>query len=360
MMKDCSTRLTGKFLYIMLCVLCMATASCGNDDEFIINCEIKGIGDHGVEMVYFNRGLRKAAFHPVDGKVSLRGDSPDLTLVEVFTLDNRLLFSCVAKNGEELKVKLDLDDPSTLSIKGNKESEEYASFVSANAPLLESRDDAGVNSLISNEIISNPDKISSTMKLTLLFRTRGYEMLADSLINMIQPAARPSSLIKGYAALVGEQVSTSARGTVRPITFHIGRDTASGRDTTVRFAPSFQSYSLIFFAHDRKSDTITNRLSDLRKELPVKRFQALEVSFQDDSLTWRNSIKGDSARWLQAWSPGGSGMSQIRSLAIPYTPFFIVTDSTGKQLYRGGSIRVAVDSIRLHLPKAPDPADTIK
>ncbi len=347
-------------LYIIMCVLCGVMTSCGNDDEFVINCEIKGIGNKGVEMIYFNRGLRKAAFHPVDDKVSLRGSAPDLTVVEVFSLDNKLLFSCVAQNGDELNVKLDIDNPASLKVKGNEVSKQYAAFVSENAELLGSRDDAGVNALIRNEISAHPDRICSTVILTRLFRTDGYEMLADSLINILKPEARPSSLIKGYAAMVGEQVSTSARGEVRTITFHTGRDTVSGRDTTVRFMPMLHSYSLLVFSNERKSDTITNKLKELKKDYAKRRFEALEISFDNDSSSWRLSINGDSAKWLQAWAPGGNAGSQVRNLAIPSTPFFIVTDSTGKQLYRGKSIRAANDTIRERLKSVPVETDTAK
>ena len=339
---------------LLICVLAgVMTSSCGNDEEFVINCEIKGIGERGVEMIYFNRGLRKAAFHPVDDKVSLRGSSPDMTVVEVFTLDNQLLFTCVAQNGDELEVKMELDNPASIKVKGNEASEQYNKFVSENAELLGSRDEAGINALISKEISARPDKISSTLILTRLLRARGNELLADSLINRLAPEARPSSLIKGFAAMVGEQVSTNARGDVRPITLRQGRDTVSGRDTTVRFVPSFHSYSLLAFTYERKSDTITNRLRELKKDFPKsKRFEGLEISLQNDSSSWRLAIKGDSAEWLQAWDPGGSASPQIRSLAVPSTPFFIETDSTGKQLYRGSAVKAATDTLRNRLGKA--------
>ncbi len=335
---------------ILMCVLAGAMAvSCGNDEEFVINCEIKGLGEKGVEMLYFNRGLRKAAFHPVGDKVSLRGSAPEMTVVEVYTLDNELLFSCVAQNGDELEVKMTLDDPASFKVKGNEVSEQYAAFVTENAELLAGRDHAGVNALISKTVSEHPDRISSAVILTRFLMARGNELLADSLINLLAPEARPASLIKGFAAMVGEQVSSSARGDMRPITLRQGRDTLSGRDTTVRFVPSFHSYSLVAFTYEHKSDTITNRLKALKHDYPKKRFEALEISLQNDSSSWRSAILGDSASWLQAWAPGGPASPQIRNLAVPSTPFFIVTDSTGHQLYRGRSITAANDTLRERL-----------
>lgn len=325
-------------------------SACGNDDEFVINCKIKDLGDKGVEMIYFNRGLQRASFHPDDGEVTLRGSAPDLTPVEVYTLDNRLLFTCVVKNGDELDVKLDPSKVGAISIKGNEISEQYAKFISENAETLaNTRDVAAINSLINKQVTAHPDRISSSLILMTMFRAPGYEMLADSLIHILAAEARPSSLMKSFSALVGEQVSTSARGDIRAMTFHTGRDTVNGHDTIVRFMPNFQSYGLLVFTGERKSDTITNRLNELIKEYNKRRLAIVELSFQSDSATWRNSIRPDSAKWVQAWVPGGNAASQIRNLAIPTTPFFVVTDSMGKQLYRGRSVNAAVDTLRIRL-----------
>ena len=342
--------MTRHIYLLVIMLLGVVMTGCGNDDEFVINCRIKDLGDKGVEMVYFNRGLQRVYFHPDDGKVTLRGSSPDLTPVEVFTLDNRLLFTCVAKNGDELEVKLDPSKVGAITIEGNDISEQYAKFISTNAEtLVNTRDAAGINALITKEVTAHPDRISSALILMTMFHAPGYEMLADSLIHILVPEARPSALMKSFAALVGEQVSTSARGNVRGMTFHTGRDTVNGHDTIVRFMPTFHSYGLLVFVSDRKSDTITNRLNELIKDYHRRRLEIMELSFQSDSATWRRSIRIDSAKWTQAWVPGGNAASQIRNLAVPTTPFFIVTDSLGKQLYRGRSIASAVDTLRYRL-----------
>lgn len=324
--------------------------ACGNDDEFVINCEIKGLGDKGVEMYYYDRGVNRVSFHPKDGEVELRGSASELTPIDVFTLDNELLFTCMAKNGDELEIKMDMDKPGIISIKGNEVSEEYSKFLTENVELLHnSPDAAGINALITEQVKNHPAKVSSSLILMTLFRPEGYEMLADSLIHVLDPAARPGTLMRSFSSMIGEQVSTSARGNVRAMTFHTGRDTVNGHDTIVRFMPSFHSYGLLVFVGADKSDTITNRLNELVKDYQRRRLEILELSLQSDSTAWRNSISYDSAKWVQAWVPGGNAVSQIRNLSIPKTPFFIVTDSMGKQVYRGASITAAVDTLRNRL-----------
>lgn len=180
--------MTRHIYLLVIMLLGVVMTGCGNDDEFVINCRIKDLGDKGVEMVYFNRGLQRVSFHPDDGKVTLRGSSPDLTPVEVFTLDNRLLFTCVAKNGDELEVKLDPSKVGAITIEGNDISEQYAKFISTNAEtLVNTRDAAGINALITKEVTAHPDRISSALILMTMFHAPGYEMLADSLIHILVP-----------------------------------------------------------------------------------------------------------------------------------------------------------------------------
>ncbi|MDE5960590.1 MAG: hypothetical protein K2H08_02575, partial [Duncaniella sp.] len=110
-------------------MLLVSMTSCGNDEEFVINCEIRGLGSEGVEMYYTTRSMQHSGFHPVDGKVSLRGVASEPTLVEVFTTAGEPLFMCVAQNGDELEVKMDLEKPGVIKIKGMDGSEDYARFV---------------------------------------------------------------------------------------------------------------------------------------------------------------------------------------------------------------------------------------
>lgn len=329
---------------ITLLMAGMVMTSCKNDEEFVINCDIKGLGNHGLEMVYFTRGgITKQSFHPVDGKVELKASSAQPTMVEVFTLDGELLFSCVATNGDEIKVKMNLDDPRSLTLTGQDASRDFTAYVTEHDSLLRNGTDAEVNRMIAEAVRSNPASVASTLLMVTRFRTDGYELLADSLLNEIAPDARPRLLVDAYASAVGEQVSTSTRGEIRSFTLR------NAKDTVVRYTPGMHSYTLLVFSDSRKPDSVTDRLADLRKTLKNRRLQMVEVSLAPDSATWATSISKDSAEWLQGWVPGGSAATQIRRLSIPRTPYYIVSDSLGHQHYRGTSLYTADTIVRSRL-----------
>lgn len=332
---------------ILISLLLVVFASCGNNEEFLINCKIRGLGSKGVEMTYTTRGVQRVGFHPVDGKVALRGVSDKPVLVEVSTIDNRLLFTCVAQNGDNLDVELDLDKPTSLKISGNDASEEYSRFIVDNDSLFQSDDVAGINRLIAAEVRRHPDRISSAMLLATRFQARDYELEADSLINTLKPDARPSGVMGAFASLVGEQVSSSVGSPVRAMTINCGYQ--NKQDTTMRYWASNQSYSMLVVTGYHRGDSIGKTLRELCDSLPDRRFKAFEIAVTGDSAMWKIAVRNDSTKWVKAWVPGGTASNEVRSLTVSSIPYFVVADSTGRQIYRGRSLSAANDTVRNRL-----------
>lgn len=332
---------------ILISLILVVFASCGNNEEFLINCKIRGLGSKGVEMTYTTRGVQRVGFHPVDGKVTLRGASDKPVLVEVSTIDNRLLFTCVAQNGDNLDVELDLDKPTSLKISGNDASEEYTRFIVDNDSLLRSDDVAGINRLIAAEVRRHPDRISSAMLLATRFQARDYELEADSLVNTLKPDARPSGVMGAFASLVGEQVSSSVGSPVRAMTINCGYQ--NKQDTTMRYWASNQSYSMLVVTGYHRGDSIGKTLRELCDSLPDRRFKAFEIAVTGDSAMWKIAVRNDSTKWVKAWVPGGTASNEVRSLTVSSIPYFVVADSTGRQIYRGRSLSAANDTVRNRL-----------
>ena len=338
-----------KFKQIILyIVLLLATTACGGGDEFTIDCKIEGLGTRGIEVIYYDGAVSRLSYHPVDGKFRIIGQSEDPVMVDVFTIDQELLFTCVAQNGDHLKVKMNLDEGTkSLSISGQDASADYARWLVANDSLLSSAPAAEINGLIANQVRENPKSMASTLMMLTHFSVPNFEMLADSLLNTLDLSARPVSLVRSFASQVGEQVTTSAHGDLRGFTLY------TALDTTIHFSPSRHSYSLLVLSSERKPDSLLKRLKSLAK-LPERRLQLVEVSLIGDSAMWRQAIKDDSAKWLQGWTIGAAAHPAVRRLAVPSVPYFVVADSLGHQHYRGTSLYAADTLIRNRLRVAHD------
>ena len=71
-----------------------------------------------------------------------------------------------------------------------------------------------------------------------------------------------------------------------------------------------------------------------------------------DTLMWNRAFRSDTIPWQQAWVPGSVAGSAMAPLGIPTLPYFIVTDTAGRQLWRGTSARLARSAVITRLPSA--------
>lgn len=327
--------------FILISIL-LLLYGCGGSHSYEIKCEIEGLNTQGVEVFSVtSRGLVKSDFHPVNGHLTIRGSSPDPIMLEVFTVAGRYLFSCIVADGDKLEVKLDPQKPGSLVIKGNKASQEYVGFLNENSRLFSRGGSREINAAISGYVRSHPESLSSALLILGHFDARGDELLADSLLRLVgekAPGAHP--LIDSYAAMISSRLQAYEFGKhISYIEFNLGGD------STVVFNPEHRSYSLLAFTSVSKGDSIRKRIKDLYSKLPRRRFSAFEVCPDGDSLSWAVSIARDSAKWAQAWVPGGVAGPSVRNLNVASLPYFILCDSVGEIVYRGRSITAVCDSV---------------
>lgn len=61
----------------------MLLSACGGNDDFVIDCEIEGLGNRGLELMYVDRDVKRMPFHPVDGKVRMNIPLTKPTILEL-------------------------------------------------------------------------------------------------------------------------------------------------------------------------------------------------------------------------------------------------------------------------------------
>ncbi len=323
---------------LIISSLLLIVSACSGDDRFEIDCRIRGLDTGSVEMIYFDGHLNAVTAHASDSRVKLTGKAETPALVDVWDSDGRLLFSLIAVNGDRLKVEMDLDDPATVEIEGNEESELLAKFRKDNEELIAAGPSAKLNTVVESFILSNPSSRAATVALMTIYDLNSDPVKADSLLNRLDANARNMSSIRDFSRTLAVASASVAYEHVRPITFRISTD------SIVELIPYRHKYSLLAVT-DSPVDTATSRiLKALRRDFTAKRLDMIETSVITDSARWRASIKADTATWSQTWLPGGLGNPTLSLLAIPATPYYIAVDSTGTQVYRGFS-SAEVDSI---------------
>jgi hypothetical protein len=100
-----------------------------------------------------------------------------------------------------------------------------------------------------------------------------------------------------------------------------------------------------------RRDTIISKITPKFEQYSRRRFKVLDVSMAPDTLDWKRTAI-DTLAWTQVWAPGGVANPQFDNLNIPRLPYYILTDSTGRQVYRGSQLKVALDSLDRGLSKS--------
>lgn len=327
-------------------MLLAVLGSCGGTGGFEIDLTVEGQGTRGLEMVILDsKGIHVSELHPVDGNVKAGGSSSEPALVEFYQIGGGApLLSLVTRNGDELKVSLDpAKGPASLEISGDKAMEAYAAWMRANADAITRGRAGAVNDSVAAFVSANPDSPASALLMATRYHSAADPVRADSLFSLIAPSARPSGIVSSFSAGIGPQVATKAREPLRSFYCPVGRD------SVMRFNSYRRAYSILAFTDSRKPDSTLAAMRALARDMranKARRAELLEISFARDSATWRGNISADSARWQQAWVAGGPGATQFRRFNIPATPFYLLVDSTGAQLYRGSSLATVERRLR--------------
>ncbi len=315
--------------------------ACFDNEQFRVNGRIEGKPTMNLRAGYYADG----AYHTLitaarEGEFEFYASATQPTVLEITDYDYRPLGRLYVVNGETYTISIDPANPYAVESDGSDVNRRWSTFLRDNSEALA----ADPNTAVARYIADNPADIVSTILLLTTYDSSRSAVEADSLMAMIAPEARPSSLTEGYNYLLQRLVTSEALGQMLPIQY-IDR-----RDSLMNFIPTGRPASLIALskASEGSRDTIVPALRRLNKQHAAKNLAILDFLLDPDTTEWKKGVVPDSATWKQGWAAGGlSGMS-IERLGVPSTPFFVVCDSIGAQLYRGASVTRAaaiVDSL---------------
>lgn len=339
--------LRNRYLYNLIAFLSLCAATCAcTSDSFHVDGTIAGVTRQNLRAVYYADGaMRMVPVMVEGGKFSFDGRSADPAMVELYTSDRSLLGRFVAANGDKINCSFDRADPWNVTIEGNDLSDRWASFIRKNAAILGSGSQSDVNALVAGYVDGHAaDPLSSLLLLTL-YDSRSDPRGAADLLDKTDPDYRPRSLMEGYEHLLAAANDSAVRAPVKTLRVYGVRDSM----TTV--SPSRTGVTLISLSTSvsGRSDSIVRRFRALSKGATGRRLSIVDLSLDTDTAAWRASIAADTARWFQGWLPGGLGSSAVGTLGVSSVPFFIVTDSAGRQLYRGAALSEAVTTVETFL-----------
>ena len=309
----------------------LCTAACGNSATFTVSGSIAGKPSMNLRGIYYTDGKVFTGVTAVrEGDFIFEGTAPEDALVELYDNEYRLIGRLVARNGDKIKVDYDPADHSSLQIKGNPAAERWAEFSRNTAHADATARNAAVVDYVS---ANTDDPLSAMLIMTEYDCHAGSASIADSLLTLLAPEARAADITAGYNAVLNHLNSTTSRSAISTIPY-----LAPGGRTKV-FNPRRADISLI--AVSRRGDGRDSIVAVLRKlhgHKTKKHLELLDLSVDPDTISWSLGVRRDSVKWTAGWVAGSISGLALDRLGLPSVPYFIVTDSAGRQLWRGTEI----------------------
>lgn len=371
LMADRKTNLTRMIGRALICMAIICTLSGCTKSQFKIRFEFPKTYQGNYLLTYYAWDSKKgfwveATAAVQEGKAEIDAFTSRPTLVYISEASSPS--NCIAvyaEKGDEIVLSGDNPDMLTWSVKGNKLSERWSAWRNANAAALrEGRsmadDSEGRKEKAVAEFVkANPgDKLSAYILLTEYNRQSDPEGFLK-LWNSLDDKAKTSKVteIAGSADLIGMAFQIDSKGNLamvkeKKLSPLVVRSKSNGLDT-LRFSKSGGSFLYFYTNNSENRRANVDSVKALVKQYPdsAKRIIA-DISFEADSIAWTSHLRSDSVvKAVRAWMPRGVADRDAIRMGVSRTPWFIVTDKTGTQIYAGSDISKALAAFRKSTPK---------
>lgn len=260
------------------------------------------------------------------------------TIVYVMHNSNVPEAAFYAERGDKVKITGSDIDPYSWSIGGNKINEQWSEWRLKNKEALMGRDAKKINLAVTEYVNSNPDKPLAAILLLVYYDRRNDEAGFRKLWKKLKGDALSQEWAQLVAPTDLPEGMPMERQKVEEMILHTA---GSGADTL-----TFGKKPLMLFfwrTDDSDRDENMTKLRQLRKDIPDSaKNRITDISFEMDSIYWRNSLSRDSLQGvMRAWVPTGETDSVVIRLDIPRTPYVLVYDRKGAEVYRGNDVSKA-------------------
>lgn len=299
-------------------VLLFVAASCGGKKSYKIEGTVEGLGTQNITVIYYDgEALRQTTTTAVDSKFQLEGSVPQPVVMEFYDNQRTRLGCLVIENGDEVAVTYKVNAPTDIAVKGNKLSEELATFLSANGKSL--------NTAIEKRIAELPED-----NLTALLASYYYDITvnparADSLLATL--IAPDNFLPFNYGKQEHAHRLKAVENKLEDMRIY-------SRDSLTTFSPSKDKNTLYIFTDSYTiPDSITHFADSVVKEMRVA-----VIRLSMDTFGWRREAARFDKNVEHLWAVGGISNPELRQFDLPRVPYFIVTDTASLQTYRSSSL----------------------
>ncbi len=323
-----------KIFPALLSAACLAlVAACGHSDTYRLTGTISDGSTQNLRVLCHSAGAVSTSITAaLDGKFRFESPLKEQSMVEVYDNDYRLMGRFLVKPGDDITMDIDRANALLTKIDGNADSRQWSKFLNDNADTFATGTASARNALVEKFVTEHPDLRVAEMLLSTEFVVANNELLADSLYRLLDPSLLETGLTTDFGETIG-RMARGRRAKLGTVAFMKHGSTAG------EFNPANATLNLLMLSAEKSNrDSIRAAAVELARIRGGRKLAILDLGLYQDTIQWSRETRRDSATWVQGWAAGGPSAATIESLAVPSLPYYILTDSTGTQLWRGASL----------------------
>lgn len=325
-----------KYILFPLTVLAAIVAASCSDGRFSIEGKLSDAGTQNLQAIYLSGDSLISAWVPsVDGTFRFEGNSEQLTVVYIFSSQKQQIAHVAARNGDEITLSGSIKDNRLISVDGTETNKAWSGFINTHAADFKAMDSKKTDKAIAGFVRKNPENVVSTLLLTCDYSDPGSAE-ASRLLGSVADKAKPEQLTALYNVLLSGKDLSGKKLTDLSL--------RNEKDSLVLVKTGESPLSVVYFWKYQDNDRKT-AVDSLKRLAEDKRVKVLDICLDSDTLNWRETIERDSSGWKHYKALAGQVDRTIVGLDVKGSPFFIVADSAGTQLYRGQSVEKACSTV---------------
>lgn len=316
---------------LVRCMLLLTVVMLGSctSDKFEAKIELKGLGNQNVHIVYCGAdgGVVDTWMMAQNDRLEIAGNCASPSLLLLCNGMNVPIMRLVVSGGDKVKVSGDMINIYNAKVEGSDALVKWYLFMAKHKTAYQMLNYQMLNPEIEKYVKANPKGMESTLMVLFDYAPSDIAMV-DNLLKSIDESAKPSSLLESYELIRGRQAKPSTKiGTLNLLEM-------SSDDFEMASFVGTKPSVLFFWDKDVEKQERSSVIEEL-KMLDSTRVNIVDVNIDSDSISWHRLVAGDGTSWKHYWVPGSMMNSEVIRLQITSTPTIIVTDSLGKQQYRG-------------------------
>lgn len=309
-----------KVAALVACVAAVAAlGACSGNDPWQLNVKVESLGTQNITAVYYNErgGLKSITTAAIDGEFKLQGDSPQPTVVDIYSNRRVLIGRVPVVNGESVTATFSITSPHDVTIKGDRQGKAMADFLNNNRQVVDSGPHTTLDSLLLDNYRRREGDMSALLLMVDLYTNAADTLPLAAALETVPAPTAPGWLLLAMTPVVEEP------GCMAPDSIWVRGDT---------LAPLVVPKNQLVAITGRMDTVARRRVENVLDSIARAggdSLRVLEISLLPDTASWHRMQLAPKRRFITGWVPGSLASPVVTATGVKELPAYLTVDSTG-------------------------------